>query len=163
MAQRAPYDALSAEGMKAFGGVYMYVARCGLEKSLVDLVYLRASQINGCAYCIDAHTHDLLKEGVALEKLVLVAAWREAGDYFSERERAALSWTEVVTRIAHTQAPEADYQAAVTSLGEKVLADLTIAIGLINAYNRMAISFRKPPASLGARVSPDPSTRGQDA
>lgn len=148
MTSRASYDELAAGGMKALGGAYAYVSRCGLSRSLVDLTYLRASQINGCAYCIDAHTRDLLKQGVATEKLFLVSAWREAGAYFSPQERAALAWTEVVTQIAATNAPEADYEAAVTVLGEKSLADLTIAIGLINAYNRMAISFRKPPASL---------------
>jgi AhpD family alkylhydroperoxidase len=145
MTQRAPYDTLAAEGMKAVGGVYMYVLRCGLEKPLLDLVYLRASQINGCAYCIDAHSQDLLKEGVAIEKLVLVSAWRETGAWFTERERAALAWAEVVTRIAKTQAPDADYEAAVAVLGEKALADLTIAVGLINLYNRMGIAFRKTP------------------
>jgi AhpD family alkylhydroperoxidase len=150
MSQRAPYDTLAAEGMKTLGAVYMYVARCGLEKALVDLVYLRASQINGCAYCIDAHTHDLLKAGASLEKLVLVSAWREAGAYFSDRERAALAWTETVTRVAETHAPDAAYDEASSAFEDKELADLTIAIGLINVYNRVAISFRKPPASLGA-------------
>ena len=147
MTQRASYDTLAAEGMKALGGVYMYVARCGLEKSLVDLVYLRSSQINGCAYCIDAHTRDLVKEGVALEKLMLVSAWREAGSYFSQREQAALAWAEVVTQVATTHVPDPAYEAAVAVFGEKDLADLTIAIGLINTYNRIAISFRKPPQS----------------
>lgn len=148
MTPRAAYESVAAEGMKALGGVYMYVARSGLEKPLVDLVYLRASQINGCAYCIDSHTHDLLKEGVAIEKVVLVAAWREAGSMFSERERAALAWAEVVTRVSETHVPDADYQAALTVFGDKGLADLTIAIGLINTYNRVAISFRKTPPSV---------------
>ncbi len=89
---RLPYDALVPDGLKALGGVYGYVTRCGLEKSLVDLAYLRASQLNGCAYCIDMHTHDALAEGVSVEKLMLVSVWREAGDYFSPRERAALAW-----------------------------------------------------------------------
>jgi AhpD family alkylhydroperoxidase len=150
MSQRALYDTTSAAGMKAFGGVYLYVAHCGLEKSLVDLVYLRASQINGCAYCIDAHTHDLLKEGVSIEKVVLVSAWREAGPCFSDREQAALAWAEAVTNVSSTHVPDADYDAAVAIFGEKALADLTIAIGLINAYNRMAISFRKIPESVRA-------------
>jgi AhpD family alkylhydroperoxidase len=145
MTQRAPYEALAAEGMKAVGGVYMYVARCGLEKSLVDLAYLRASQMNGCAYCIDSHVHDLIKEGVPVAKLALVSAWRETGPLFSERERAALAWTEVITLIARTHAPDADYEAAVAVFGEKDLADLTIAIGLINTYNRVAIAFRRTP------------------
>lgn len=147
MTSRAPYDSLVPEGMRALGGVYAYVARCGLEKTLTDLAYLRASQINGCAYCIDAHTHDLLTAGATPEKLMLVSAWREAGAYFSERERAALAWAEIVTRVASTHVEDADYEAALAVFGEKALADLTIAIGLINTYNRIAISFRKAPAS----------------
>lgn len=143
--QRASYETLAAGGIKALGGVYMYVAQCGLEKPLVDLAYLRASQINGCAYCIDAHASDLVKCGATLEKLMLVSAWREAGSYFSERERAALAWTEVVTQIASTHVTEDEYSVALGVFGEKALADLTIAIGLINTYNRIAISFRKGP------------------
>ena len=148
MTQRAPYETAVAGGMKALGDVYLYVAHCGLEKSLVDLVYLRASQINGCAYCVDAHTHELMKEGVSIEKLVLLPNWREAAPYFSEREQAALAWAEVVTRVATTHVPDRDYDAAAAVFGEEELANLTIAIGLINAYNRMAISFRKIPESV---------------
>jgi len=147
MTQRASYKSISPEGMKALGVVYAYVGDCGLEKTLVDLVYLRASQINGCAYCIDDHTHALMSEGVSAEKLFLVSVWREAGPYFSEREQAALAWAETVTRVAKTHVPDADYQAAVAVLGESALVDLTIAIGLINTYNRIAISFRSLPAS----------------
>ncbi|WP_293903708.1 carboxymuconolactone decarboxylase family protein [Phenylobacterium sp.] len=148
MRQRAAYETLAAGGMKALGGVHAYVAGCGLEKTLVDLVYLRVSQINGCAYCIDAHTHDLLKECVSIEQIALLSAWREAGAYFCDRERAALAWAEVVTRVAKTHVPDADYEAAVAVFGEKALADLTIAIGLINTYNRIAISFRTVPESV---------------
>ncbi len=145
---RLPYDKLAAEGMKALGGVYGYILRCGLEKSLIDLAYLRASQVNGCAYCIDMHTHDAVVEGAGVEKLMLVAAWREAGVYFTPRERAALAWAEVVTQIADSHVPHDAFAAACTAFTEKELADLTLAIGLINVYNRLAISFRRPPASL---------------
>jgi AhpD family alkylhydroperoxidase len=148
MSQRAPYETLAAEGMRALGGVDTYVARCGLEKPLVDLVYLRVSQINGCAYGIDAHSHDLLKECVSVEQIMLVSAWREAGACFCVREQAALAWAEVVTGVAETHAPAADYDAAAAVFGEKALADLTIAIGLINIYNLIAISFRKVPESV---------------
>lgn len=89
MTQRLDYNAIASAGMKALGGVYGYVGKCGLPKTLIDLVYLRVSLINGCAYCIDMHSRDLLKEGVAIEKLVLVPAWREAGGLFSDKERAA--------------------------------------------------------------------------
>lgn len=145
MAQRLDYSTVAADGMKALGGVYGYVAHSGLPKALVDLVYLRVSQINGCAYCIDMHSRDLLKNGLAVEKLVLVPAWHEAGNLFSEQERAALRWAETVTRVAETAVPDAEFQTAAGQFSEKQLADLTIAIGLMNAYNRMAISFRAMP------------------
>ena len=143
---RIPYDTLAPDGMKALGAVYTFVLHCGLEKPLVDLAYLRASQINGCAYCVDAHSHDLLKAGVPAEKLLLLSAWHEAGSVFTERERAVLTWTESVTLVATTHVPDADFAVVRAALTEKEIADLTIAIGLINAYNRLAISFRRDPA-----------------
>jgi alkylhydroperoxidase family enzyme len=93
------------------------------------------------------HSRDLIKEGLAIEKLVLVQAWREAGGLFDTRERAALAWAETVTRVADTTAPDAEFQAASAVFSEKELADLTIAIGLMNTYNRLAIGFRVPPAA----------------
>lgn len=145
---RLPYDILAADGLKALGGVYAYILRCGLEKPLVDLAYLRASQINGCAYCVDLHTHDAIAEGASVEKLMLVSAWREAGAYFTARERAALEWAEAVTWVAGNQVPDDVFLAAQEEFSDKELADLTLAIGLINVYNRLAISFRRMPASL---------------
>jgi AhpD family alkylhydroperoxidase len=145
MTQRIDYNAVVANGMKALGGVYGYVLQSGLAGPLVDLVYLRTSQINGCAYCIDMHSRDLLKGGLAVEKLVLVPAWREAGALFSEREKAALAWAETVTRVAETGVPDAAFEAASAVFSEKELSDLTIAIGLMNAYNRLGISFRATP------------------
>ena len=145
MTQRLDYQKLSPAGVRALGGVYMYVSNSGLPKALVDLVFLRASQINGCAYCIDSHTRDLVKEGVPLEKLMLVSAWREAGNIFSEKERAALQWTEAVTLIAQTSVPDDAFAVVQAQFEPKELSDLTIAIGLINAYNRIAISFRRGP------------------
>ena len=147
MTQRMDYYAASPAGMQALAGVYVQVLRSGLPKVLVNLVFLRASQINGCAYCIDMHSRDLLKEGVSVEKLVLVPAWREAGALFDAAERAALAWAETVTRVAETGVPDAEYEAAAAVFEPTQLADLTIAVGLINAYNRMAISFRTPPAA----------------
>jgi AhpD family alkylhydroperoxidase len=145
MTQRSAYQTLAAAGLKGLGGAHVYVSNSGLPKTLIDLVYLRTSQINGCAYCIDMHTRDLRKDGVAVEKLMLLSAWREAGEYFSERERAALAWTESVTAISETHAPDADYAAASAQFDEKELADLTLAIALMNAYNRMAIAFGRGP------------------
>ncbi len=147
MTQRLDFAQVAAEGMHALGGVSRYILHCGLAKSLVDLVYLRVSQINGCAYCIDAHSRDLIKEGVSIEKLVLVPVWREAGAAFTVQEQAALAWAETVTRVSTTGVPDADYSAVAAHFSDKELADLTIAIGLMNAYNRMAISFRATPAA----------------
>ena len=146
MNKRIDYAKASPEGFKAFGGVYVYLQKSGLSQQLVYLVYLRVSQINGCAYCIDMHSRDLLKFGVAVDKLVLVPVWRDAGEVFSARERSALAWTETVTRVAETGVPEVDYEAAAGEFSDKELADLTYAIGLMSAFNRLGISFRSTPA-----------------
>jgi AhpD family alkylhydroperoxidase len=144
------YNIATPGGMKALGGVYGHVMQSGLPKSLVELVYLRTSQINGCAYCIDMHSRDLLKYGIAIEKLVLVQSWRESGSLFDETERAALAWAETVTRVSETGVPDEEYAAAAAVFDQKQLADLTVAIGLMNAYNRMAISFRATPAAAAS-------------
>jgi AhpD family alkylhydroperoxidase len=148
MTQRMNYNAVTPAGVKALGGVYDHIMQSGLPKALVDLVFLRVSQINVCAYCIDMHSRDLLKADPSVEKLVLVPAWREGGALFDDTERAALAWAETVTRITETGVPDAEYEAAAAVFDRKQLADLTIAIGLINAYNRMAISFRATPAAV---------------
>jgi AhpD family alkylhydroperoxidase len=148
MSERIDYTAIAPGAVKAMGGIYGYVAKCDLPTRLVDLVYLRVSLINGCAYCIDSHSRDLLKSGLSAEALALVPVWREAGAIFDQRERAALAWAETVTRVATTEVPDADYAAAAAVFGEKELVDLTVAIGLMNLFNRMAISFRKTPEAL---------------
>jgi AhpD family alkylhydroperoxidase len=153
MSHRLDYAKAAPEGYKAFGAVYVAVQKSGLPKELVDLVYLRVSQINGCAYCIDMHSRDLLKAGLAVDKLVLVPAWREGGAVFSARERAGLAWAETVTRVADTGVPDADYQAASAEFNEKELADLTYAIGLMNAFNRLGVSFRATPAAAAAQAA----------
>jgi AhpD family alkylhydroperoxidase len=145
---RLDYNEIAPNGAKALGGVYAYVLQSGLPAGLVDLVYLRVSQINNCAYCLDMHTRDLLKRGVKIEKLALVQAWAEGGALFSETERAALAWAESVTLVAQTGVPDSAYQAARAIFDEKQLVDLTIAIGLMNSYNRMAISFRNTPQAV---------------
>lgn len=144
---RLDYTKASPGGVKAFGGVYGYVMQSGLEDVLVDLVYLRVSQINGCAYCLDMHTRDLIKKGVTPEKLALVQVPHEGGPLFTEREKAALAWAESVTRVADTHVPDEDFNMAAAVFSEKELADLTMAIGLMNVYNRLAISFRRVPDS----------------
>lgn len=148
MAKRLDYNQIAPIGAKALGGVYGYVAQSGLPPELVDLVYLRVSQINNCAYCLDMHTRDLVKKGMGVGKIALVQAWEEGGTLFSATERAALIWTESVTRVADTGVPDSAYEAARAVFDEKQLVDLTIAIGLMNAYNRMAISFRNTPQAV---------------
>jgi AhpD family alkylhydroperoxidase len=147
MSHRIDYAKAAPEGYKAYFGVYTAVQKSGLPKELIDLVYLRVSQINGCAFCIDMHSRDLLKSGLAIDKLVLVPGWREGGALFSARERAALAWAETVTRVADTGVPDAEYQAATAEFNEKELADLTYAIGLMNAFNRLGVAFRATPAA----------------
>jgi AhpD family alkylhydroperoxidase len=141
----------SPGGIKALGGVHGHVMQSGLSAVLVELVSLRASQINNCAFCLDTHVRELLKMGQKIEKLTLVQAWAEAGDLFDARERAALAWAETVTRVAETGVPDEAYEAARAVFDERELTDLTIAIGLINTYNRLAISFRRTPQAALAR------------
>ena len=148
MTNRLDYNQIAPNGAKALGGVYGYVMQSGLPGELVDLVYLRVSQINNCAYCLDMHTRELVKRGVKIEKLALVQAWKEGGTLFSEAERAALAWAESVTLVAETSVPDSAYEAALQVFGEKQLVDLTIAISLMNGYNRMAISFRNTPQAV---------------
>jgi AhpD family alkylhydroperoxidase len=151
MSNRIDYNEVAPAGIKALGSVYGYVSQSNLSPVLEDLVYLRVSQINNCAYCLDMHTRDLLKKGQTIEKLALLQAWREAGVLFDERERASLAWAESVTRVADTGVPDSDYEAARTVFDERELVDLTIAIGLMNTYNRMAVSFRNTPMATAGK------------
>ncbi len=151
MSQRMNYHAAAPSGMKALGTVHKYVRESGLPARLIDLVFLRVSQINGCAYCIDSHSRDLLKAGLPVDHLILVPAWREAGEIFDEQEKAALAWAEVVTRLGEEGVPDSAFEAASAVFDKKQLADLTIAIGLMNAYNRISISFRTTPMAVAGR------------
>jgi AhpD family alkylhydroperoxidase len=143
--KRLDYIQIAPGGAKAFGGVYGYITQSSLPAELVELVYLRVSQINNSAYWIDMHTRDLTKTGVPIEKLALVQAWVGGGSLFNETERAALAWTETVAGAAQTGIADEAYIAARAVFGEKELVDLTIAITLMNAYNHLAIAFRDPP------------------
>jgi AhpD family alkylhydroperoxidase len=136
---------------KAAPGVYdamdpldQYLAACGLEESLLHLVRLRASQINGCAYCIDMHWKDLAAIGEKAQRLYSLDAWKEC-PYYTERERAALEWTESVTRITDGHAPDAVYESVRPHFSEKELSDITLAIAAINAWNRLSIAARLVP------------------
>ena len=122
MSQRMNHLAVAPGGAKALGTVYGYVSQSGLPKTLIDMVYLRVSHINGCAYCIDSHTRDLLKESVPVEKVTLVPTWQEGGAFFDERERAALAWAETVTRVADTHVPDDAYAIARAVFGPEISA-----------------------------------------
>lgn len=143
---RANWFAVSPEGAKAVGGLHHFVTTgTGLPSLLVHLVFLRVSQLNGCAHCIDIHTRDLIKEGMSVEKIVLIPVWHEAAYLFTEQERAALAWSEEVTRVSETHASDEAYAAAAAVFGEKDLVDLTLTIAAMNAINRLGISFRLKP------------------
>jgi AhpD family alkylhydroperoxidase len=118
----------------------------GIDPRMLDLMKLRASQINGCAFCMDMHTSDALKAGESPRRLATVSAWRET-TFFTDRERAALAWTESLTNVAQTHASDEDYEMLAAQFNAKEMADLTLAIVTINAWNRFAIGFRKMPAA----------------
>ena len=129
------------DAYKAVLNLATYVNRCGLEHSLLELVKLRASQINGCAYCIDMHVKDARKAGESDQRMHLLAAWRES-PLFTDRERAALAWTESMTRIADTHAPDEDYDTLQAQFSQGEMMKLSVAIGLINVWNRLCVGFR---------------------
>jgi AhpD family alkylhydroperoxidase len=144
MEARFSYDKAAPGVYKAMAGLEQYMEKCGLEESLLHLVSLRASQINGCAYCLDMHSKDLRAIGEQEQRLYSLDAWREC-PYYTERERAALAWTEAVTLITNGHAPDAVYKEAQAHLNEKELADLTFAVTAINAWNRLCIASRMVP------------------
>lgn len=146
MTPRTDFTKVSPEGYKAMSGLESYVRRSGLEPPLLELVKLRASQINGCAYCLDMHTQDARAHGETEQRLYTLSAWRET-PFFSDRERAALEWTEVVTRVEHTHVPDDAHERARRIFSEKELVDLTLAIVTINGWNRLAIAFRSVPGT----------------
>lgn len=150
---RARLDAnlLAPEGRRAMVGLQAYVTQSGLKPALLELVKIRASQINGCASCLAMHARDARAQGEREERLHLLPAWREAPCY-TARERAALAWTEAVTLIADGHVPDAVYEVARREFGEKELVDLTYAVVAINGWNRLAIAFRRPPEVASAAV-----------
>ena len=118
-----------------------YVDGSGLERSLLELVKTRVSQINGCAFCVDVHTKDARAAGETEQRLYGLSAWRES-PYYSGRERAALAWAEVITNVSQTHAPDEEYEAARAQFGEEELVKLTVAVIAANGWNRLAIAFR---------------------
>jgi AhpD family alkylhydroperoxidase len=137
---------LSSPALKAMLGLQHVVQTSGLEHSLVSLVKIRASQINGCAYCIDMHTKDARAEGETEQRIYALNAWRET-PFFSDRERAALEWAETLTLISQNQVPDEIYDRVREHFNEKDLISLTMAVIAINAWNRLAITFRAPAGS----------------
>jgi AhpD family alkylhydroperoxidase len=138
-----PFQA-APDTIKALTALEAQVQGSGLEQSLIELVKTRASQINGCAFCINMHTQDARKHGESEQRLYLLNAWREAPVY-SERERAALAWTEAVTLISETHAPEDVYNEVRAHFSEAETVNLTMLIATINSWNRLAIAFRSIP------------------
>ncbi|WP_070085570.1 MULTISPECIES: carboxymuconolactone decarboxylase family protein [unclassified Pseudomonas] len=133
---------------KALTGLHQFVAtQTDLPAPLIHLVFLRVSQLNGCAHCIDLHSRDLLKTGMSVDKLLLVPVWHEAHYLFSAQERSALAWAEEVTRVSETHVSDEAYVAASAAFTEKDLVELTAAIAAMNAFNRMGVSFRLQPAA----------------
>lgn len=135
-----PFKA-SPDSIKAMLALERHVQGCGLEHSLIGLVKTRASMINGCAYCVHMHTADARKAGETEERLYLLSAWRESPLY-TPRERAALAWTDALTLLASTQAPDRDYDEASAQFDDEELVKLTLLIGAINIWNRLAVGFR---------------------
>jgi AhpD family alkylhydroperoxidase len=150
MKPRIDYPTAAPEAYMAMRGLEAYVRQCGLEPSLLELVKTRASQLNGCAYCIDMHTKDARARGETEQRLYALAAWRET-PFFTERERAALAWTEVVTLVAEGPIDEEDYEDVREQFDEKALVDLTLAIVAINGWNRLSVAFATVPGSYRAQ------------
>ncbi|HZD51272.1 MAG TPA: carboxymuconolactone decarboxylase family protein [Silvibacterium sp.] len=144
MEQRLNYAKTSAAGYRAMMGLEAYLQECGLEELLIHLIKLRASQINGCAFCLDMHWKDLRAIGETEQRLYSLDAWREC-PWYTDRERAALAWTEAVTLITEGHVPDSVYESVRPHFTEKELADLTFAVATINAWNRLAISARMEP------------------
>src|SRR6187397_1629102 len=144
MNSRIEFHKVSPAAVNAMLALQNYVNGCGLPHSLLELVKLRASQVNGCAYCIDMHSKDARAAGETEQRLYLLDAWREA-PFYTDRERAAFAWTEAVTKVTDAHVPDAVFEEVREQFNDKELADLTMAIAAINAWNRMAISFRNRP------------------
>lgn len=153
MQQRMDYLKAAPGVYKAMLGLHEYLQQSGLDERLLNLVYLRASQINGCAFCVDMHWKDLRVEGEDEQRLYMLNAWREWAGY-SDRERAALEWAEAVTRLERGEVPDEVYGQAREQFSEAELSNLTLAVAAINSWNRLNIAFRKeagkyqPPKSL---------------
>lgn len=146
MKERLNYKEVSPDAVKAMRGLEKYVRASGLERPLYELVKIRASQINGCAYCIDMHTKDARRAGETEQRIYALSAWRET-PFYTERERAALAWTEALTLISENDVPDDLYDTISRQFSEEERVALTMAIVAINGWNRLAISFRTVPGT----------------
>ena len=146
MQSRIDFSKTSPGAYRAMYGLETYIRECGLEAPLLELVRTRASQINGCAFCLDMHTKDARAAGESEQRLYLLDAWRES-PFYTERERAALEWTEAVTLISEGQVPDELYQRVTRHFTEQEMVNLTMAVVSINGWNRLAISFRAVPGT----------------
>ena len=152
MQPRIDYRKFAQQPLKALLEVEKYLAGCGLEHKLLHLIKMRASQINGCAYCLDMHSLDARAGGETEQRLYTLDAWAET-PFFTDRERAALAWTEAVTMVSETHVPDDVYEEAKKHFSEQEIVDLTLALGMINLWNRLAISTR----ALPGRYKPAPT------
>ncbi len=150
MDERIDFYRESPDAIKAMTLLEGAVGRLGLEPLLLDLVKLRASQINGCAYCVDLHTADARKKGETDRRLATVAVWRDT-PFFSGRERAAFAWTEALTRVSESHPSADDYAALSLQFAPAEMVNLSVAIGTINAWNRLSIGFGKQPSLVAHR------------
>jgi AhpD family alkylhydroperoxidase len=153
MQPRIAYVQAASEGFKAMLGVEAYVSHCSIEPMLGHLIKFRVSQMNGCAYCLDMHSKDLRALGETEPRLYGLNAWRES-PFYTDRERAALDWAEAVTRVADSHVEDEVYQRARAIFNERELVDLTWIVAAINAWNRMAISFRAAPGEYQSKLKP---------
>jgi AhpD family alkylhydroperoxidase len=152
MNARLEYASHSPAGFRAFLALNEFVEHCGLEPSLLELIKIRASQINGCAFCLDMHTIDARAAGESEQRIYLLDAWRES-PFYSDRERAALAWTEAVTLVSETHVPDDVYEEVRRHFNEEELVNLTWAVVTINGWNRMAIAFRSQPGQYKGKKS----------
>jgi AhpD family alkylhydroperoxidase len=145
MSLRLPYWTIAPEAVKRMMAVNSYLVGSALEPGLRHLIWLRVSQINGCAYCVDLHTHEALRDGESLQRLNCLVTWADT-PLFSDRERSALAWAEALTKVSETHALDEVYELVRAHFEDKELVDLTLMIAAMNAWNRMAIGFRRQPS-----------------
>jgi AhpD family alkylhydroperoxidase len=146
MKSRIEYAQVAPGAVEAMRAVETYVCTCGIDPKLLELIKIRASQINGCAYCLDMHTKDARTQGETEQRIYALNAWRET-PFFTEKERAALAWTESVTQVSTSQVPNEVYEIVRQYFDEKEIVNITTAIVAINGWNRFAVSFRSVPGA----------------